>query len=209
MKKISKLIVGIMVISGLSLSLGSCGGNNEDYGPTDSTDTYVALHNIMTRTSVRQYTGKQIPQDTITTILKAGMAAPSAMNKQPWKFVVVSNLKLRNRLGDAIQGVGDKAKTAGAVIVVCGDSEKFIEEAPEYWVQDCSAASENILLAVNALNLGGVWCGVYPNMDRVAEVQEILGLQKNLIPLNVITIGYPTALQSPKDKWDENNIINK
>ncbi|MCH5219117.1 MAG: nitroreductase family protein [Muribaculaceae bacterium] len=189
------------------ISTTSCGGDESNYGAADTTGTSVAIENIMTRTSVRQYTGQVIPDDTLDIILKAAMAAPSAINKQPWEFVIVKDQTKRDRIGEAIVGVGDKVKTAGAVVLVCGNSERFIEQAPEYWVQDCSAATENLLLAVNALKLGAVWCGVYPMTERVNEVRQILGLPENIIPLNVVTIGYPTAIETPKDKWDTAKII--
>lgn len=190
-----------------AMATTSCGESKNEYTPAGEPRGAIAIENIMTRTSVRQYTGRAIPDDTLTIILKAAMAAPSAINKQPWEFVVLKDQAKRDKIGEALVGVGDKTKTAGAVVLVCGNKERFIEQAPEYWVQDCSAATENLLLAVNALELGAVWCGVYPNMDRVEEVRAILGLPDNLIPLNVVTIGYPTALQNPKDKWDTSKII--
>lgn len=197
----------ILALTTAMISTTSCGGDESNYGAADTTDTSVAIENIMTRTSVRQYTGQVIPDDTLDIILKAAMAAPSAINKQPWEFVIVKDQTKRDRIGEAIVGVGDKVKTAGAVVLVCGNSERFIEQAPEYWVQDCSAATENLLLAVNALKLGAVWCGVYPMTERVNEVRQILGLPENIIPLNVVTIGYPTAIETPKDKWDTAKII--
>lgn len=197
----------ILALTTAMISTTSCGGDESNYGAADTTGTSVAIENIMTRTSVRQYTGQVIPDDTLDIILKAAMAAPSAINKQPWEFVIVKDQTKRDRIGEAIVGVGDKVKTAGAVVLVCGNSERFIEQAPEYWVQDCSAATENLLLAVNALKLGAVWCGVYPMTERVNEVRQILGLPENIIPLNVVTIGYPTAIETPKDKWDTAKII--
>lgn len=202
-----KTIVKTFALVACSLFIVSCTNKGNDYTKNENSDNMIAIENIMTRTSVRQYTGQQVPDDTVTILLKAAMAAPSAINKQPWEFVVLKDQTKRDLVGQAIQGVGDKTKTAGAVILVCGDKDRFIEQAPEYWVQDCSAATENLLLAVNALNLGAVWCGVYPMMDRVEEVKKILGLPDNLIPLNVITIGYPTAVNNPKDKWDTSKII--
>ncbi len=201
-------ILSVTAVCGAMLATTTaCGNGDSDFVPADSTGGSVAIQNIMTRTSVRQYTGQTISADTVQILLKAAMAAPSAINKQPWEFVVLNDEAKREKIGEAIPGVGDKTKTAGAVILVCGNRDRFIEDAPEYWVQDCSAATENLLLAANALGLGAVWCGVYPVQERVAQVREILGLPANLIPLNVITVGYPTALQNPKDKWDEAKVI--
>lgn len=207
MMTIKNILVATAVSAVIMAFSTSCGSGDSGYTPADTTGGPVAIQNIMTRTSVRQYTGKAIPADTVEILLKAAMAAPSAINKQPWEFVVLNDVAKREKIGEAVPGVGDKTKTAGAVILVCGNKDRFIEDAPEYWVQDCSAATENLLLAANALELGAVWCGVYPVHERVAQVREILGLPANLIPLNVVTIGYPTALQNPKDKWDPAKII--
>lgn len=206
MNKLTRLFSGaIMLTAGITMT--SCGGGDANYTPADTTGGASAIENIMTRVSVRQYTGQVVPDDTLQIILKAAMSAPSAINKQPWCFVVLKDEAKREKIGEILEGVGDKTKTAGAVVLVCGDKTRFIEQAPEYWVQDCSAATENLLLAVNALKLGAVWCGVYPVMDRVQKVKELLGLPENIIPLNVVTIGYPTAQENPKDKWDPEKII--
>lgn len=201
---IAASLMSLVAMSGLV----SCGSSENEYGPEGNADGSIAIQNIMTRTSVRQYTGRQIPADTVNILLKAAMAAPSAMNKQPWKFIVVNTPALRDKIGDALKNVGDKTKTAGAVVVVCGDQDLFIEDAPDFWVQDCSAATENLLLAANALGLGAVWCGVFPDEDRENQLRNILNIPENLIPLNVITIGYPTVIENPKDKWDPKKIIN-
>lgn len=190
----------------LAVSAISC-SNGKDYEPQENSEKMIAIENIMTRASVRQYTGQQVPDDTLAILLKAAMAAPSAVNKQPWELVVLKDEAKRAEIGDKLSNIGDKTKTAGAVVLVCGNKERFIEQAPEYWVQDCSAATENLLLAAHAMGLGAVWCGVYPVMERVEEVRTILNLPEHIIPLNVITIGYPTAMEQPKDKWDTSKII--
>lgn len=202
-----KTTLAVLTACALAWSATSCGGGENNYAPADTTATPVALENIMTRTSVRQYTGQVIPDDTVAILLKAAMAAPSAVNRQPWEFIVLKDQNKRDLIGEAVRGVGDKTKTAGAVILVCGNKDRFIEHAPEYWVQDCSAATENLLLAVNALKLGAVWCGVYPVEEQVLKVRHILNLPENIIPLNVVTIGYPTVLETPKDKWDPAKVI--
>lgn len=202
-----KSILSLVAIGLSSLVMASCSGDKTEYAPQENAEGMVAIENIMTRVSVRQYTGQQVPDDTLSIILKAGMAAPSAVNMQPWELVVVKTQSLRDAIGDKLPNVGDKTKTAGAVIVVCGNKERFIEKAPEYWVQDCSAVTENILLAAHALKLGAVWCGVYPVQERVNDLCAILGLPEHLIPLDVITIGYPTVIEQPKDKWDTTKIL--
>ena len=187
--------------------MSSCNKNKSEFLPQDDAKGMIAIDNIMTRVSVRQYTGKEVPEDTLATLLKAAMAAPSAKNLQPWEIVVVKDVNKRAALAECLPNVGDKAKTAGAVVLICGNKNRFIEEAPEYWVQDCSAATENLLLAAHALGLGAVWCGVYPVEERVIQTSRTLGLPEHLIPLNVVTIGCPTALETAKDKWDASKII--
>lgn len=165
----------------------------------------AVIDNIMTRTSVRQFTGQPIAKDTLEAIVKAGMAAPSAVNKQPWAFVVVTDRAIL----DSLMAVHpySNLKTATAAIVVCGDMDKTLDGASrEYWVQDCSAATENILLAAHAYGLGAVWCGVYPNPERIPGVSKVLGLPTTVIPLNIITMGHPAVNPHPKDKWNPENV---
>lgn len=201
-----KIFVALLFAASIAV-VSACGKSEPNYAPVGDVDGAATVQNIMTRSSVRQYTGQIVSDDTVKILLQAAMAAPSAVDKRPWKFVVLKDQNKRNLIGEAVKGVGDKTKTAGAVILVCGDSKKFLERAPEYWVQDCSAATENLLIAAHAMGLGAVWCGVYPVSEQVADVRRILGLPENIVPLNVITIGYPTAQQNPKDKWDPNNVI--
>lgn len=160
-----------------------------------------ALECIMTRTSVREFTDRQVPDSVVETLLKAGMAAPTAMNKQPWQFVVVTDQATREAIAGADQYI--RAKEAPLVIVACGDMSKEDEgEGRDFWVQDVSAATENILLAAHAQGLGAVWCGVYPIKDREKAIGKILGLPKDIIPLSAICIGYPAHDHQPKDKWN-------
>lgn len=170
----------------------------------------AVLNVIQNRKSVRRYTDQAVSKEEINTLLKAGMAAPTAGNKQPWAFVAVSDKQILAKLGDALP-YAKMTKTASAAIVVCGDLTKTFDGEVEslYWVQDASAASENILLAVEAMELGAVWTGVYPMMERVELVQDILDIDEHLVPLNVIAIGHPDGDTPAKDKWKEENIIWK
>ncbi len=166
----------------------------------------VVLNNILERTSVRSYLDKSIEEDKIEKLLRAGMAAPTAVNKQPWHFVVVTDKSLLQKLAKA-NPYAEMVARAPLAIVVCGDMTKALDgNAREFWVQDCSAASENILLAATGLGLGSVWTGTYPSEERCAAVSEVLGLPETLIPLNTIVIGYPDGEVTPKDKWQESNI---
>ncbi len=161
------------------------------------------LSNIMTRTSIRQYTNVPVSKADIETMLRAGMAAPTAANRQPWHFVAVTN---KEKLAE-LAGRRGMIKQAGVAIVVCGNLDKAMQgKAQEYWIQDCSAATENILLAAHALGLGAVWTGCYPTDDRVAEVSKVLKLPETIVPLCVIAIGHPAEQPTPKDKWKPENV---
>ena len=166
----------------------------------------AAIKNIMTRTSVRKYTNESVSKANIETMLRAGMAAPTAVNKQPWHFVVVTDREQLNALAAANRGTGMAAK-APLAIVVCGDMQKTLSGVGQgFWVQDCSAATENILLAANALGLGGVWTGLYPNEDRANAVRDIVKAPEHIVPLCVIVIGHPADNPTPKNKWKPENV---
>ena len=175
-----------------------------------------ALDVIMTRTSIRSFTGEPVPQEQLETILKAGMAAPSAINMQPWRFVVVTDQeKIAQVFGQGPRN--GMFTTAGAVIVVCGESTSMRKpfgepDAPEvemeniFWYEDCSAAAENILLAAHALGLGAVWTAGYPAEERIAPIAAALGIPENVKPLCIIPVGVPAENPEPKDKWKPENI---
>lgn len=188
---------------------GACTASSSDKAaatPQGGSDaTAAVIENIMTRTSIRQFTDRPISKDTLDILVKAGMAAPSAVNKQPWAFVVITEKEVLDSLREVHPY--SNLKTATAAIVVCGNMDKALEgEAREYWVQDCSAATENILLAAHAYGLGAVWCGVYPNPERIPGVKAVLGLPENIIPLDVITLGWPDESPEPKNKWNPENV---
>lgn len=166
----------------------------------------VVLDNIATRTSVRDYEARPVEKEKIEKMLRAAMAAPTAMNKQPWHFVVVDQ---RNVL-DALAGTNPYAKMlkkAPLAIVVCGNTDKMIEGGGrDFWIQDASAATENLLLAAHAMGLGAVWTGAYPSEERCISISKVLSLSDNLIPLNMIVVGYPAEQPQPKQKFKEENI---
>ena len=171
----------------------------------EDTDNGV-LANIMTRTSVRAYSDKSISDSTVTALLKAGMAAPSAMNKQPWHFTVITDKAMLKNIADEFKNA-HMAEKAPLAIVVSGNMDLTIEgEGHEYWAQDCSAASENILLAAHGMGLGAVWCGIYPISERVNGLKKLLAMPANLTPLNIIVIGYPAGPNTQTDKWDTAKI---
>jgi nitroreductase len=126
------------------------------------------------------------------------MSAPSASNRKPWHFIVVTTREGLDNLAE-IHPFGKMLFEAPLCITVCGDPA--ISEL--YWVQDCSAATENLLLAATALGLGAVWLGVYPKQDRVTAVREVLHIPKTIFPLNLVSIGHPAEEKEPRTQYDE------
>lgn len=168
-------------------------------------DNNQTLRTIFERKSVRKYTGIKPSKENLELLIKAGMAAPSARNKQPWSFIaVIDDAKLID-MAEKLP-YAKMLPQAGAAIVVCGVPKKSFADLSDYWVQDCSAATQNILIAAEALELGAVWTGVYPREDRISTVKTVLNLPDDIIPLNVIAIGLPEGAESPKDKFSEDNI---
>lgn len=161
---------------------------------------------IFQRTSVRKYTNQSITKEQIEMLLKAGMAAPSAKNVQPWEFIVVQKKETMLKIAE-FHPYSSMLKDSPLVIVVCGNESKInIEGIEELWPQDCSAATQNILLEATELGLGGVWLGVYPKKNIMNNLAELLILPKHIIPFSIISIGYPAEEAKPKDKFDHKRI---
>lgn len=166
----------------------------------------VVLDNIATRTSIRNYTERSVEKEKVEKLLRAAMAAPTAMNRQPWHFVVIDSREVLDSLS-AANPHAEMLKKAPLAIVVCGDMNKAIEGGGrDFWIQDASAATENLLLAAHALGLGAVWTGGYPIEERCQMLSRILNLPENLIPLDMVVIGYPAENPQPKDKFKQENI---
>lgn len=170
-------------------------------GPQPEASGRTTIDDIMTRTSVRAYSGREVSAETLDTLLRAAMAAPSAANKQPWRFVVIDDKAILKSIGENFHTM-TMASDAAAAVVVCGDmNDTFEGDARDYWVEDASAATENLLLAAHAVGLGAVWCGIYPMPDRVSQFSAMLGLPADIIPMACVCIGYPAGETTPKDKW--------
>lgn len=158
---------------------------------------------IRTRRSIRRYTGEPVPDDALTDILQAAMSAPSAGNQQPWQFVIVTDRAVREQI-PTFHPYAQMVPDAPVAIVVCGDLR--LESYKGYWVQDCSAATQNILLAAHAKGLGAVWVGVYPKEDRVRRLQQLLELPKEVIPLALVPLGTPAERVPPANRFDPARI---
>ena len=169
---------------------------------TNMKDTFSVIHS---RKSVRSFTGAPVSKNDLDKIIRAGMAAPSAVNMQPWSFVVVTD---RNKL-DKLAAELPYAKMlykAGAAIIVCTEADKAYERSKDFAIIDASLAGENILLAIEALGLGGVWTAVYPDTDRMNHVRAMFNIPQEVIPLNVIPVGVPTGVDKPKVKYKKGKI---
>ena len=170
---------------------------------TDSIPDAITV--IHSRKSVRNFTGEGVTAEQLDVLLRAGMCAPTAVNMQPWAFVVVTDRSTLDSLAAGLPFAKMLYK-AGAAIIVCAIPEKAYDKRTEYAVIDCSLASENILLAAEAIGLGALWTAAYPYDDRAGHVRKVLNIPQDIIPLNVIPIGHPTGEDKPKDKYKQENI---
>ena len=204
MKRFFAIVAAVAACAAVAYAFKSCSGAAAGCDKTAAAE--AVIETIMTRTSVRAFTDRPIEDEKVEQILRAGMAAPTAVNKQPWAFVVVKSREQLDRLRDTNPNARMLA-SAQLAVVVCGDMTKAIEGPMQsFWIQDASAATENILLAAHALGLGAVWTGVYPHPERAAAVSEVLGLPEYAVPLCVIPMGYPAESPQPKDKWKPENV---
>ena len=160
----------------------------------------LTIQNLFARRSIRRFTGQALATEQIEMLLKAGMAAPSAGNKRPWHFVVVTDADVRRAMAETHPHARMLTK-APACIVPCGQPSLSYPGTNEYWVQDLSAATENILLAAVGLGLGAVWCGVYPIPARIEAARRILGVPEEVIPFAFIAVGYPAERKEARTQY--------
>ncbi|MCK9203526.1 MAG: nitroreductase family protein [Bacteroidales bacterium] len=166
----------------------------------------IVLETIQNRKSVRNYTREPVSRDCLLALLKAGMAAPSANNQQRWVFIAVTERKTMDLLAENLP-YAKMLFTAGAAIVVCGNTIKPMAEGSiDLWWEDAGACTENILLAAEAMGLGAVWTAVYPYPERETQVRKTLHLPAGIIPFSLVPIGYPTGKDKPKEKFRAEKI---
>jgi nitroreductase len=161
------------------------------------------LEAIRTRRSIRRYTEAPVSDEIVTTLLEAAMAAPSAGNEQPWHFIVIRDPNMLEQIGHEHQ-YAQMAKDAQVVIVICCD--ETLEQYEGFWVQDCAAATQTLLLAAHAQGLGAVWCGVYPAEDRVLAIRKLLALPEQIVPLCLVPIGYPAEKKPPAERYNSARV---
>lgn len=158
---------------------------------------------ILRRRSIRRYTEEEVSAEDVTSLLRAAMSAPSAHNQQPWHFVVLRERSILDEIPRHFR-YGQMLKKAPAAILVCGDPSLARSEG--YWVQDCAAATQNILLAAQALGLGAVWVGTYPRKRQVKKMRELLGIPEHVIPFALVPIGHPAEEKEAADRYKPERI---
>ncbi|HHY61000.1 MAG TPA: nitroreductase family protein [Clostridia bacterium] len=158
---------------------------------------------IFERRSIRRFTAERVSDDQVKKLLQAAMAAPSAGNQQPWEFIVVRDKATFEKIMQ-VHPYSSPLREASVAIVVCGDTSR--ERHPGYWVQDCSAATQNMLLEAQYLGLGAVWLGVYPVEERVLGLRNLFKLPPAVIPLCVVAVGYPAEKKGRVDRYDEGKV---
>ncbi len=204
MKNIWQVITLLLAIALVVLSLRIAMNKNTEttqMEPKTINQEEIIIENIMTRSSVRSYTDAAVENKKVDVLLRAGMAAPTAGNKQPWELMVITDRAVLDSIPLIIKGA-HMAEKAPLVIAVLGSPEQAL--MPEYMVQDCSAVTQNILLAAHGMGLGAVWCGAFPEngSGRVESMAKLLNLPEDVFAFSVIVIGYPDSEPSPKDKWN-------
>lgn len=160
---------------------------------------------LLKRRSCRKYLDKKVSDELIKELMIAAMSGPSACNKKPWKFIIVTNEEKLAKLRLAGRAFNYNSPMH---IIVCGDTTKALtNKVEDFWIQDCSSSIENILLMATSLGLGTCWCGVFPVEERIKDVKQILNLEETLIPLGLIHVGYPDCDMEERTQYDENDII--
>ncbi|MBD3286499.1 nitroreductase family protein [candidate division WOR-3 bacterium] len=163
------------------------------------------MNAIFTRRSIRKYTGQPVSDELIQTLLRAAMAAPSAGNQQPWHFVVVADHDIMDKVTEFHPHAGMLTE-APLAILACGDPT--VEKFEGRWPLDCSAATENLLLAAHAKGLGAVWLAIYPVPERIAGMRDLLGIPEQVVPFCLVSIGYPAEEKKPEDRFNPERVHN-
>ena len=158
---------------------------------------------ILSRRSIRKYTKKNVPKKLINKILEAAMSAPSAGNEQPWHFIVINNIQILSEI-PTFHNHAEMLKEAALGILVCND--KNMEKHKDMWIQDCSAATENMLIAIHANGLGAVWLGVYPRKERIDGLINLLNIPNHIIPFSLVSIGYPAEQKPKTNRYNKSRI---
>lgn len=165
-----------------------------------------AYENILSRRSIRKYTDQPIHEDDIRKILAAGMSGPSCVNARDWSFLVVQNPDTLNRMADVNGRPAEPLRSAKLGILVLGDLERAFPRAQEYWVVDGAIAAENMCLAANALGIGSVWLGTWPQMERVDGLRKLFELPETVVPHSILAFGYPDETPETKGFYEDGQV---
>ena len=157
-----------------------------------------AMEALKTRRSIRAFTGRPVSLDLVRDLINAAMQAPSAGNEQPWHFIIITDRDLLDRIPEYHPYAGMLAETSVAVLI-CGDPR--LEKHEGMWVQDCAAATQNLLLAAHAKGLGAVWVGVHPREDRIEPLRKLFELPEAIVPFALIPLGHPAERPEPEDRF--------
>lgn len=197
------------MIAAAAMLFGACCNKQE---ATSDNPADVVMQNILNRKSVRSYNGDTIPADVMENLLKAAMAAPSAVDRRPWSIIVMTD---KSQYETVFEGNFNMQKfmESGAIVVLCADTIHMgpsredpdgpdVAQVNQLWRDDMGAVAENLLLAVEAYGLGACWTACYPYPQTMEPVKRCLGLPASVVPYAVVPIGYPNGDTQPKDKWD-------
>ncbi len=158
---------------------------------------------LITRRSIRSFKNQEIPHVEIEQVIRAGMYAPSAVNCQPWHFMVIDQRQLLDRIR-AIHPYSGMLSQAPAAVLICGDQQ--LEHAPGYWVVDCGAATQNILLAAHSKGLGSVWLGLHPREERKEGIRHLFKLPSHIQPFALVALGYPNEQKDTPERFDPHKV---
>ena len=157
-----------------------------------------ALEALKTRRSVRAFTSRPVSMETVRELIRAAQHAPSAGNEQPWHFIILTDRELLDRIPDYHPYAGMLCEAPVAVLV-CGDTRA--EKHPGMWVQDCAAATQNLLLAAHAKGLGAVWVGIHPREDRIEPLRQLIEMPAEVMPFALVPVGHPAETPEQEDRF--------
>ena len=167
----------------------------------------MKMNEVLRRRSIRKYTDEQVSDEQLREILKAGMAAPSCKASCEWIFII-----MRNREDfDAIMenhGYAHALKTASAAVLVCADLDRELEPGEGWWIQDCSAAVENMLIQATDMGIGSLWLGIHPRKNRIEFIKELCSLPEHVEPLALVALGMPQKEKAPADRFLEDQVFD-
>jgi nitroreductase len=158
---------------------------------------------ILDRRSIRRFTDQKIDSKQIKAILTAAMYAPSAVNMQPWHFVVIDESSMMEKIME-IHPYARMLQTASHAVVVCGDEQAQHDDG--YWVVDCGAATQNLLLAAHTMGLGACWVGLHPREERKSSFSRLLKLPSHVKPFALVALGYPEEQKARPDRFHSEKV---